>query len=79
MKRIKNLGCDPRRTVVIDDTPLTYTENPENALPIPSWKKNQRWDDSLLKILSILTKISFENDIREELARLRSIVNNSSN
>ncbi len=72
VKDLRSLGCDLRRTVVIDDSPLTYSDNPENALPVAAWHKEEKGDRALLELLAGLCRVSFEGgDIRTELAKIR--------
>ena len=72
MKSLKKLGYDLTKTVVIDDKPSTYRDNPENALEIPPWHNENKDDKALLDVLKKLGHISFNcDDIRKELAKLR--------
>ncbi len=73
LKDLRSLGYDMSRTVVIDDSPLTYRKNPENALPVTAWSKEQKGDKALLGLLDGLCRVSFDaGDIRAELAKIKS-------
>lgn len=70
VKRIKNLGFDLKRTVVIDDLPLSYRENSENAIPIKSWGNRRLDDRELWQVLQKIEKIRNHKDVRKSLAKL---------
>ncbi len=71
VKKIRNIGMDLRRTVVVDDTPLSYRENPENALPIRKWDHSQYKDDCLIGVLDQIRYLQHKKDIRKALAEPR--------
>ena len=57
---------------MIDDMPITYQDNPENALPIQPWDQTNKNDKALLELLDTLYKASLRtDDIRRELAKIR--------
>jgi len=68
LKSIRKLGCNLSKTIVIDDVPCTYQDNPENAIPIKTWDNSKKNDKELLDILNLLYKVPLKaSDIREEL------------
>lgn len=71
MKKLKNMGFDLRRTVVVDDTPLSYKENPENALPIKKWDHSHIKDECLMGVLEQIKSVQHKKDIRKALAESR--------
>ena len=74
VKKLKNIGCDMKRTIVVDDVPYSYKENAENAIPIKGWMQSQREDYQLLQVLARIEKIKGCKDVRKGLARLKSDV-----
>ena len=70
-KPLININCDYGRTVVIDDSPVAYRHNPENALPIPPWTQKQHRDRCLLELLPKIANLRDSVDIREDLAKFK--------
>lgn len=67
VKDIAKLGRDLKRTIIIDNSPLSYALQPENAIPIDSFFADEN-DRELDKILVILEKAKNLQDVRN-LAR----------
>ncbi len=56
---------------MIDDSPLAYRDNAENALPIKPWHYTHRDDRSLLDLLPKIANLRFVSDIRTELEKMK--------
>ena len=52
---------------MVDDSPISYKDNIENAIPIKKWSKNQNKDRQLLDVLEIIGKIKDYKDVRKGL------------
>jgi hypothetical protein len=46
----------PTNTIFIDDTPSTYSQNKQNAIPITSFHDNNLFDNELLRIINYMIK-----------------------
>ena len=53
----------------MDNTPSTYSMQPSNGLPIPSWTGNSS-DDHLYRIAHILEKLSEVDDVRSYIPQI---------
>ncbi|CAN8074876.1 unnamed protein product [Agarophyton chilense] len=66
VKDIAKLGRDLRRTVIIDNSPLSYVLQPENAIPISAFFTDED-DRELEKTLDLLEQARNLEDIRKAL------------
>ena len=64
IKDLKRLNRDLRNVIIVDNSPIAYSFNQENGLPILSWF-NDKKDNELLKILPLLHYLSGVSDVRE--------------
>merc|ERR1719367_1597594 len=53
VKDLGYLGRDLEDIIIVDNSPQSYLNNPENAIPIPSWFEDKS-DTALLDILPLL-------------------------
>lgn len=68
---IKDLGLikqDLPNTIIIDNSPIAYSHNKENALPIDNWMGDNPADESLLNMLPFLNALRFTSDVRSILS-----------
>lgn len=63
VKDIAKLGRDLKRIIIIDNSPLSYAFQPENAIPIDSFFTDDD-DRELEKILALLEKAKDLQDVR---------------
>jgi len=67
---IKDLGLinqDLSATIIIDNSPIAYSHNKENALPIDNWMGDNPSDESLLNLIPFLNALRFTDDVRSIL------------
>lgn len=67
VKDIAKLGRDLRRTFIIDNSPLSYVLQPENAIPISAFFTDDN-DRELEKTLAILEQARHLKDVRRALS-----------
>jgi len=68
---IKDLGLikqDLTSTVIVDNSPIAYSHNKENAIPIDNWLGDNPNDDALLNLLPFLNALRFTSDVRSILS-----------
>jgi len=58
---------DMRKIVIIDNSPIAYSKNRENAIPIPDFVGHAAEDQALLKLLPLLEEIRRSKDVRPVL------------
>lgn len=66
VKDIAKLGRDLRRTVIVDNSPLSYVLQPENAIPIVAFFTDDD-DRELDKTLALLEQARHHKDVRKAL------------
>eukprot|EP00002_Diphylleia_rotans_P022231 TRINITY_DN4354_c0_g1_i10.p1 TRINITY_DN4354_c0_g1~~TRINITY_DN4354_c0_g1_i10.p1 ORF type:complete len:140 (+),score=27.31 TRINITY_DN4354_c0_g1_i10:276-695(+) len=66
VKDMTRLGRDIRDVIILDNSPLSYMFQPENALPISSWFEDPQ-DSELLDLIPVLEALSQEEDVRKKL------------
>ena len=57
------VGRDLKDMIIIDNSPLAYMLQTENALPILSWYDDPR-DKELSKMMSVLERLALVDDVR---------------
>lgn len=67
VKDLRVLGRDLARTVILDDSPISYAFQVDNAVPIAPWR-GDRTDDTLPKVAAYLLTLSRESDVRRALS-----------
>lgn len=73
VKDLTRLGRNMKDVIILDNSPVAYLFQPENAMPAVSWYDDQS-DTELLRIANILERMAFEDDVRKVTKAL--IVNN---
>ena len=69
-KDISLLGRSLSKIIIVDNSPLCYDLQPENAVAIPSFIDDPN-DDHLLKLIPWLIKVSEEGDVYDILTHIR--------
>ena len=69
IKDLKKLGRDLKDIIIVDNSPLSYSLNHENGLPILTWF-NDKNDRELYKITPILEFLSNVYDVREYIKQI---------
>ena len=64
IKDLKKLGRDLKDIIIVDNSPLSYSLNYENGLPILTWLDDKN-DKELYNITPILEFLSNVNDVRD--------------
>uniref|UniRef100_A0A6B2LKT3 FCP1 homology domain-containing protein n=1 Tax=Arcella intermedia TaxID=1963864 RepID=A0A6B2LKT3_9EUKA len=68
----KSLNFDLSKTIIIDNSPISYSNNEENALPISSFIDNQS-DSALAELLPLLELLYGLDDVRSILSLRTSL------
>jgi len=68
VKDLGLIGQDLTATIIVDNSPIAYSHNKENALPIENWMGDNPQDDALLNLLPFLNALRFTSDVRSILS-----------
>jgi len=68
VKDLTLIGQDLATTIIVDNSPIAYSHNKENALPIENWMGDNPQDDALLNLLPFLNGLRFTSDVRSILS-----------
>jgi len=68
VKDLSLIGQDLATTIIVDNSPIAYSHNKENALPIENWMGDNPQDDALLNLLPFLNGLRFTSDVRSILS-----------
>lgn len=68
VKDLGLIGQDLATTIIVDNSPIAYSHNKENALPIENWMGDNPGDDALLNLLPFLNALRFTSDVRSILS-----------
>lgn len=60
----ESFGIPIQRCVIVDDTAVTYSLNPQNAIPVPSFEGHD--DDIMSKLHQYLQGLLFVEDVTQE-------------
>lgn len=66
IKDLSRLGRDLNKVIILDDSPLAYKFQPNNALPISSWIDDPN-DDELIRIQNFLIENHDVNNVYDVL------------
>mmetsp|Transcript_18287 Transcript_18287/g.39078 ORF Transcript_18287/g.39078 Transcript_18287/m.39078 type:complete len:297 (-) Transcript_18287:401-1291(-) len=66
VKDLSRMGRDLKDVIIIDNSPICYALQPDNAIPIRTWKDDPR-DQELLELIPILRSLKDVEDIPEVL------------
>jgi len=67
IKDLQVVCKDLSKVVIIDNSPVAYSFNKENAIPIDDWIGTNYRDESLLRLIPLLEELSHAEDVREVL------------
>ena len=73
VKDMTRLGRAMTDVIIVDNSPVAYMLQPENAMPCISWYDDMS-DRQLHRIANLLERLAYEQDVRKIIRRL--IVNN---
>ena len=73
VKDLTRVGRNMKDVIILDNSPVAYLFQPENAMPAVSWYDDQN-DTELLRIANILERMVYEDDVRKVIKAI--IVNN---
>lgn len=68
IKDLSLIGQDLANTIIVDNSPIAYSHNKENALPIENWMGDNPSDDALLNLIPFLGALRFTSDVRSILS-----------
>ena len=68
-KDLSKLGRDLKDTIIIDNCPLSYAMQPNNAIPIVTWFDDKS-DTQLYDLLPVLELLAKVKDVRESLKKI---------
>lgn len=73
VKDLTRLGRPMTDIIILDNSPVAYLFQPENAMPAVSWYED-RSDEELLRVATLLERMAQEDDVRKVIRTI--IVNN---
>lgn len=68
VKDLSLIKQDLTSTIIIDNSPIAYSHNKENAVPIDNWLGDNPRDESLLNLLPFLNALRYTSDVRSILS-----------
>lgn len=68
IKDLSLIKQDLASTIIIDNSPIAYSHNRENAVPIDNWMGDNPRDESLLNLLPFLNALRYTSDVRSILS-----------
>ncbi|XP_010873521.1 carboxy-terminal domain RNA polymerase II polypeptide A small phosphatase 2-like isoform X1 [Esox lucius] len=71
VKDLSLLGRELHKTLILDNSPASYTFHPENAVPVLSWFDDAE-DVELLHLLPVFEDLSQAEDVYTKLGELRA-------
>jgi len=69
VKDLSRLGRDLKNVIIIDNSPICYSLQPDNAIPIQTWRDDPH-DRELLDLIPILQSLSDVDDIPQVLRQI---------
>lgn len=73
VKDLTRLGRDMKDVIIVDNSPVAYLFQPENAMPAVSWYDDSS-DQELLRLATLLERIAYEEDVRRVV---KTIIHNN--
>ena len=64
VKDLTRLGRNMEDVIIVDNSPVAYLFQPENALPAVSWYEDPK-DDELSRLATLLERMAYEGDVRK--------------
>jgi len=68
IKDLTLIKQDLTSTIIIDNSPIAYSHDKDNAVPIDNWLGDNPNDDALLNLLPFLNALRFTSDVRSILS-----------
>lgn len=69
VKDLSRLGRDLKHVIIIDNSPICYSMQPDNAIPIQTWRDDVN-DRELLDLIPILISLADVDDIPQVLRQI---------
>lgn len=69
VKDLSVLGRDLKNVIIVDNSPISYSLQPQNAVPITTWFDNKR-DRELYKLVPILEELALVEDVTQVCSEL---------
>ena len=69
MKDLTRLGRAMTDVIIVDNSPIAFLFQPENAIPCTSWYDDMS-DKELARIATILEKLAYEEDVRKIIRKI---------
>ena len=69
VKDLTRLGRSMKDLLILDNSPIAYMFQPENAMPILSWYDSPA-DRELPRISLLLERLAYEEDVRKIIRQL---------
>lgn len=69
VKDLTRLGRLMKDVIILDNSPIAYLFQPENAMPIVSWYDNME-DRELPRTAAILERLAYEDDVRKIIRQI---------
>jgi RNA polymerase II subunit A small phosphatase-like protein len=69
VKDLTRLGRDMKDVIIVDNSPIAYLFQPENAIPATNWYDDPTCTE-LPRIATILERLVFEDDVRRVIKTL---------
>eukprot|EP01111_Echinosteliopsis_oligospora_P010371 TRINITY_DN3216_c0_g1_i1.p1 TRINITY_DN3216_c0_g1~~TRINITY_DN3216_c0_g1_i1.p1 ORF type:complete len:254 (+),score=37.43 TRINITY_DN3216_c0_g1_i1:160-921(+) len=68
IKDLGMIGQELSSTILVDNSPIAYSNNKDNALPIENWMGDNPQDDALLNLIPFLSALRYTSDVRSILS-----------
>jgi len=68
IKDLSLIKQDLASTIIIDNSPIAYSHDKENAIPIENWMGDNPRDEALLNLLPFLNALRYTSDVRSILS-----------
>lgn len=69
MKDLTRLGRNMSDVIIVDNSPIAFMFQPENAIPCISWYDDMG-DTELDRIATLLEKLAYEDDVRKVIRKV---------
>lgn len=69
VKDLTRLGRAMKDVIIVDNSPIAFMFQPENALPILSWYDNME-DKELYRFATLLERLAYEEDVRKIIRKI---------
>lgn len=69
VKDLTRLGRAMTDVIIVDNSPIAYLWQPENAIPCTSWYDDMT-DNELDRIATVLEKLAYEEDVRRIIRKI---------